>query len=86
MELNWGKWQAIERRHNQLQADVDFCKERLDLATANHRNAEISLLRAVDSGGLFRRVDRAQWLRDARANPEDCLSRHIGQPVESILR
>lgn len=85
MELDWEKWQPIERRHNQLQADVDFCRERLDLATANARNAEMALLKAVSGQGLFRRADKAAFMRDALENTEDCLARHADHPIASIL-
>ena len=86
MQLNWSKWEAIERRHNQLQADVDFCKERLTLATDNARIAETALLRAVSAQGLFRRGDKAEFMRSAQADTQACIDRHIGHPIESILR
>lgn len=86
MDIDWQKWESIERKHNQLSADVSYCKERLDLATANARNAEMALLKAVSGQGLFRRVDKAEFMRSAKEDSQACLDRHIGHPVESILR
>lgn len=86
MNVNWDKWQSIERRHNQLEADVAFCKERHDDAVINHRNAEISLLHTVGSQGLFRRSEKAAFMQDAKENTEDCLARHADHPIANILR
>lgn len=86
MNVNWDKWQSIERRHNQLSADVDFTKERLEYATLNARNAEIALLHAVSSQGLFRRADKAEFMRSAKEDTLGCIERHADHPIASILR
>ena len=86
MQLNWQKWEQIERKHNQLSADVDFTKERHADAEKRHRDAKIALLHTVGSQGIFRRSQKAAFMQDAEHNIEDCLNRHIGHPIESVLR
>jgi hypothetical protein len=86
MEIDWQKWQQIERRQNQLEADVDFCKERLDQATVVLRNCDISLSRSVQNRGLFRRHDIADFLRAVRNDPAAVLASYSDQPITPILQ
>jgi hypothetical protein len=86
MKIDWDKWQQIERRQNQLEADVAFCREKLDQATKILRDCDISLSRSVQNRGLFRRHDVADFLRAVRSNPDSVLASYSDQPIGPILQ
>jgi hypothetical protein len=86
MQIDWTKWESIERKHNQLEADVAFCKERLDQATKILRDCDISLSRSVQNRGLFRRHDIGDFLRAVRSNPDAVLASYSDQPIGPILK
>jgi hypothetical protein len=85
MKIDWDKWQAIERKHNQLEADVAFCKEKLDNATKILRDCDISLTRSVQNRGLFRRHNASEFIRAVRSDPDAVLASYQDEPIGPIL-
>jgi hypothetical protein len=85
MKIDWDKWQAIERKHNALSADVDFCREKLDHATVVLRNCDISLSQSVQNRGLFRRHDTEDFLKAVRRDPDAVLASYQDEPISPLL-
>jgi hypothetical protein len=85
MEIDWTKWESIERRHNQLEADLAFCREKLDHATVILRNVDISLSQSVQNRGLFRRHNTAEFLNAVRRDPDAVLASYQDEPISPLL-
>lgn len=85
MQIDWDKFEQLQRRHNTLEGDVDYTSGELDIAKLNLRNATASVIRALESNGFRGRNAAAEFIAKLDANPDEVAAQYADYSIGPVL-